>query len=136
MNRIDPAVLTETAKEAVLYANTPSYLLEKLRKDPAIQILRHANSPENLWGELKEAPPVTSALDMVGKYLFVVAVATSEWPEKWAALSSLNLRDLEWGETLWKLIQAENVPTATVHAVIDSKGPATFSWNQPELIAR
>ena len=131
MQNLDPKALTPTAKEAVLYANTPSYLLEKLRKDQGVRYLQAETDPHTLWEQLNQAKTVSNAEEVVWKYLLVVAIATSNWHERWAALSRTNLEDLEWGKVLWRLVQAEDVPTSNSTRMIDSKIDApTFLWNR------
>jgi hypothetical protein len=131
MTDVNEVVLTSSAQEAVLYANTASYLLEKLRRDSAVQMLQNDERPDDLLELLKEAGPARDALDVVRKYLLLVAVATSDWSERWKALSEIDLSDLEWAEAILGLVRAENIPTTTFD-VIAGDQPAIaqrFNWN-------
>jgi hypothetical protein len=132
MNKFSDVELTDSAKEAVLFANTPSYLLERLRKDSAVQILQHGCAPGCLFEMLSESGPTKDALDVVRKYLLLVAITTSNWPDRWENLSKLDLSDLEWGDTLLELMRAESIPTQTINVVGETRDakPKAFYWNQ------
>jgi hypothetical protein len=137
MSNIDSVDLTQSAKSAVLYANTPSYLLEKLKRDAAIQVLLHNASPQELLDLLKHAGPAASALEVARKYVVLIALAASNLPDKWTALSGLNLSDLEWGELILRMAKAQEVPTHQAFAAMsDVNSLNEFKWNQRELIGR
>lgn len=130
MEKLDPRALTTTAKEAVLYANTPSYLLERLRKDSGVRLLQTELKPACLGRHLYRATKVASAEEMVWKYMLVVALATSDWPYKWKVFSRADLGDLEWGNLLWQLVKAEDIPTSSTTTMINPTiQGATYLWN-------
>lgn len=134
MNSIESVDLTQSAKDAVLYANTPSYLLEKLKRDAAVRILSHKLAPSELFDLLSHAGPASNALEIVRKYVLLVALATSSLPDKWDVLSKLNLSDLEWGKLILRIAQAQEVPTHQAFVVAgDSGNRNEFKWNQPEM---
>jgi hypothetical protein len=135
MSNIESVDLTQSAKSAVLYANTPTYLLDKLKRDAAIQILLHGTSPEELFETLCHAGPAENALDIARKYVLLVAVASSSLTNKWEALAKLDLSDLEWGKLILKMAQAQDVPTHQAFTMSSSVGnPNEFRWNQRELV--
>jgi hypothetical protein len=137
MNTIESVDLTQSAKDAVLYANTPSYLLEKLKRDAAVQNLVHKNPPSELLDLLSRLAPASNVLEIARKYVLLVALATSSLPDKWDSLSALDLSDLEWGKLILRIAQAQDVPTHQAYVVADDTGNRNdFKWNQPEMAGR
>jgi hypothetical protein len=77
------------------------------------------------------------AEELVWKYLLLVAIATSEWAERWKALSDTDLSDLEWGELLWKLMKAQEAPTSSATKSFQTgNAPTAFLWNRRDLVLK
>ena len=122
--------ITSSAKEAILYANTPTFLLDRLRKDASVRQLLDTHSPEEILGMLKESGRVQSPLELTRKYVLLVALLTSDWENRWKAAETVNVDDLEWGGIITNLAQAEDVPT-TYEVVVSQDRPEdhqTFTW--------
>ena len=129
--------ITSPAKEAVLYANTPAFLLDKLRKDVSVRRLIEAGSTEIL-DALKRSGHAKNALELATRYVLLVALVTSDWEGRWEAADSLDLTDLEWGKAIISLAQAEAVPT-TYRTVVSQASPKdcnTFSWSASGEVGR
>jgi hypothetical protein len=137
MSNIESVDLTQSAKSAVLYANTPTYLLDKLKRDAAIQTLLHGTPAQELLRLLRDAGPAVDALDIARKYVILVALASSNLPGKWEALSGLDLSDLEWGKLILKMAQAHEIPTHQAFTDVSDGGcPNEFKWSRRELVGR
>jgi hypothetical protein len=112
------AIATASAKEAVLVANTPSFLVDRLRKDIAVQYVLDSMTPAQIVQALREAlsHPITDATELVPRYVYLVALSTVDPhnQEIWNQIKSLDLSQLEWGEAIRRLMRAEAVPTTTL----------------------
>jgi hypothetical protein len=111
------SITTASAQEAVLVANTPSFLLDRLRRDVAVQTvaanLTGKETVSALRGALDPAPQ--SVLGIVAAYVYLVALSYSDPQdvELWKEIDELDLSNLEWGDAIRRLISAESVPTIT-----------------------
>jgi hypothetical protein len=118
------AIATPSAKEAVLIANTPSFLLDRLRKDIAVQYVLDSMTPPEIVGALRDAlaRPAKEAADLVPRYVYLTALSTidPQDQELWKQILSLDLSQLEWGEAIRRLIRAEAVPTTTLDFALSS----------------
>lgn len=92
-------VATPSAKEAVLIANTPVFLLDRLRKDVAVQYVLDSMTPPEIVRALSEslARPVRDASELVPRYVYLVALSTvdPQDQELWKQILSLDLSQLE-----------------------------------------
>jgi hypothetical protein len=121
-------IATPSAKEAVLIANTPSFLLDRLRKDIAVQFVLDNMSAPEIVRALRSglANPPADATALVPLYVYLVALSGFDPQDKevWDQIRSLNLSGLEWGETIRGLICADAVPTTIMEfTVSDSPKP-------------
>lgn len=108
---------TPSAKEAVLVANTPGFLLNRLRRDTAVQTVIDTMSFDNivmaLRDSLSHAP--SNALDLVPSYIYLTALSVANPTDinDLDKISSLDLSNLEWGNAMRSMILAEAIPTTT-----------------------
>jgi hypothetical protein len=118
------SIATPTAKEAVLVANTPSFLLDRLRKDIAVQyVLDNMSMPEIVQAFTEASKrPVNDVAELVPRYVYLVALSTADPrnQEIWSQISALDLSQLEWGEAIRRLVRAEAVPTTTLEFALSS----------------
>ncbi len=119
------SLATDSAKEAVLVANTPSFLLDRLRKDVAVQtVLDNMNSREIVVA-LREtlARPAKSPAELVPAYVYLVALSSADPQDEalWKQISSIDLSGLEWGDTIRAVISAEAVPTTALEFSVCDK---------------
>jgi hypothetical protein len=118
------AIATASANEAVLVANTPAFLLDRLRKDIAVQYVLDSMTALEIIKALREAlaRPAKEASDLVPRYVYLTALSTIDPKEVdlWEQISSLDLSQLEWGEAMRRLIRAEAVPTTTLEFSLSS----------------
>jgi len=112
------AIATASAMEAVLVANTPSFLLDRLRKDIAVQYVLDNMSPPEIIKVLREAlaRPVQDVTEIVPRYVYLAALSTVDPQDQalWQQILSLDLSNLEWGEPIRRLMRAEAVPTTSL----------------------
>jgi hypothetical protein len=117
-------IATSSAKEAVLIANTPAFLLERLRKDIAVQYILDSMSGREIVRTLSEAlaSPPKDPSEIVPLYIYLVALSSvdPEDQELWNQIRSLDLSHLEWGEAIRRLIYAAAVPTTTLDFALSS----------------
>jgi hypothetical protein len=111
------SIITPSAKEAVLIANTPSFLLDRLRKDIGVQTIVDNMSGADIVAALSAtlAHPPKDPSEMVLAYVYLAALASSDPldAELRKKISSLDLANLEWGNVIRSVILAEAVPTTT-----------------------
>jgi len=118
------AIATPSAEEAVLIANTPAFLLERLRKDIAVQYVLDSMSGREIVSALRDAlaRPPKDVAEIVPLYVYLAALSSvdPEDQELWEQIRSLDLSHLEWGEAIRRLIYAAAVPTTTLDFSLSS----------------
>jgi hypothetical protein len=104
------------ANEAVLVANTPFYLLDRLRKDSSVAHLAQSLSSAAILDELRDLSAIDPqrVQDIVQRYVYLAALAMKDPREVWPGLNQIDLRKLEWGEQLRAMIEAQTVATSRV----------------------
>lgn len=117
-------IATPSASEAVLIANTPAFLLDRLRKDIAVQYILDSMSGREIVRALQTSLARTAkdASDIVPLYVYLAALSSvdPEDQELWEQILSLDLSHLEWGEAIRRLIYAAAVPTTTLDFCLSS----------------
>jgi len=112
------SLATDSAKEAVLVANTPSFLLDRLRKDVAVQTVLDNLTSGQIVASLRDvlARHPKEPAELVPAYVYLVALSSADPQDEalWREISSIDLSGLEWGNTIRTLISAEAVPTTTL----------------------
>ena len=112
------SITTASAQEAVLVANTPSFLVDRLRKDVAVQTVAVNLDGRQILSVLRGilTPPPNDVLGIVTAYVYLVALSYSDPQdgELWAEFGNLDLSALAWGDIIRGLIVAESVPTITL----------------------
>lgn len=117
-----PAMDLKTANEAVLVANTPSFLFDRLRRDAAVDYVSKTLPASEILENLRFS--VTEPLnvqDVVLGYVYLVALTMKPSTEVWPVLERLDLSRLEWGSEIRALMKAEAIPTS--HVVMATAGP-------------
>jgi hypothetical protein len=110
-------IVTSSAKEAVLVANTPSFLLDRLRKDDAVRFVLDKMKPSEIVAALQEglASPPPDAVALVPLYVYLAALSSTDPSDRetWNKIRALDLSHLEWGEAIRNIVLASAVPTTT-----------------------
>ena len=116
------SLATDSAKEAVLVANTPSFLLDRLRKDVAVHTVVDNMSGAEILAALRLAlaKPAKDPSETVLAYVFLVALSSVDPNdvELWKQISSVDLSGLEWGDVIRALISAEAIPTTALEVSV------------------
>lgn len=111
-------IVTSSAKEAVLVANTPSFLLDRLRKDTAVRFVLDQMKPSAIVAAIRDglANPPRDAVSLVPLYVYLAALSSTDPndQETWTEFRGLDLSRLEWGEAIRNIILATAVPTTTL----------------------
>jgi len=117
-------IATASAKEAVLVANSASFLLDRLRKDISVRYvienMRLSDIVRTLKSGLDSVPNDPAAL--VSLYVYLVALSATDPSDRetWKQIEMLDLSGLEWGNVIRKLIAADAVPTTTLEFTLPS----------------
>lgn len=112
-----------TANEAVLVANTPSFLLDRLRRDAAVAYVAGSLKTSQILDaltQLSEIPP-SSPRELVERYVYLIALGQKNASEVWPRLDELDLSHLEWGNQIRETMKAERI--STTHVEIGAPGP-------------
>ena len=108
----------------MLVANTAAFLLDRLRKDIAVQYVLDSMRPAEIVSALREAlaHPPNDASELVPRYVYLAALSTIDPKDQelWKQILSLDLSQLEWGEAIRRLIRVEAVPTTTLDFSLSS----------------
>lgn len=109
-------IMTPAAKEAVLVANTASFLLDRLRKDSGVRSLADRHSVDQLIGWLKDRLPHApdSAEALVARYMYLAALSMKEPREVIPKIDALDLSQIEWGGAIRELIREGARPTTEI----------------------
>lgn len=106
---------SDSAKETVLFANTPNYVLDRLRKDTATAYVADKLQTEEIVDALSRlgAMPIQEPLELVRAYVFLVAASLKpdlfgKFREKF---ESIGLANLPWGDEIRHAILAESIPS-------------------------
>jgi hypothetical protein len=112
------------ANEAVLVANTPSFLLDRLRRDMSVDHVSRTLETSEIIEFLRncETAAPTRVHDIVQRYVYLVALAMKDPAEVWPILDEIDLSGLEWGEQIRSLMRAQAIPTNNV--VLPPDAPA------------
>jgi hypothetical protein len=117
-------IVTSSAKEAVLVANTPSFLLDRLRKDSGVRFVLDKMKPLEIVAALRDGLANTpqDALSLVPIYVYLVALSNTDPDDKetWNRFREIDLSRLEWGEAIRNIILASAVPTITLDFTLSS----------------
>jgi hypothetical protein len=117
-------IVTASAKEAVLVANTPSFLLDRLRKDTAVRFVLDKMKPSEIVTALQEglASPPRDAVALVPLYVYLASLSSTDPSDRetWNKVRALDLSHLEWGEAIRNIILASAVPTTTLDFTLAS----------------
>ena len=107
-------VETATAKEAVLFANTSSFLVHRLRKDASTSYVAHELPTADILDLLNEQcnKSFSGPLDVVRGYVLLVALSLKDDLKNFKnRLNAIDLAQLEWGGEIRRMILEERVPT-------------------------
>jgi len=112
-------VETSSAKEAVLFSNTASFLLDRLRKDSSVSYVAHKLKTEEILDALKESSKNSpkDVLDLLWIYVFLVALSLKDDLEKFQdALNAIDLSQIQWGAEIRRAI-TENRTATNIFAI-------------------
>jgi hypothetical protein len=122
-NLEEKLIETPTAKEAVLYANTPGYLYDRLKKDTSVSYVAHELSTEDILRKLEAVSHKAqeSALALVQTYVFLTALSLKDdLLQHRSQFEALDLKRVEWAEQIRQLILHESIPTGFSRIVYHS----------------
>ena len=104
----------EAAEEAYVLANTPLFLLRKLKHDPRVVALAHSESPEQLFDALTTAvtqTPVTLA-DKLRPFILLIALGIKgELSRLTQALNLTAPAKPEWFNYICRVLIETSLPT-------------------------
>lgn len=119
--------LSSNAKEVVLVANTPSFLLRQMQRDPAVQFIVESVAPDKLFSYFSNSlcSENDRAEALVEKYICLIALGAMNAPQVWKKVHGLNLSCLQWGEAIVALIDASK---SSAFSVASPQPTAPFSY--------
>jgi len=97
-----------------LFANTPTFLLERLRKDTSVSYVASILSTEEIIDVIRElcSSPPKEPIDVVRAYVFLVSLALKDDVERFKGkLEAIDLSSLQWGSQIRAKIIGERIPT-------------------------
>ena len=118
-------VETDSAKEAVLFSNTASFLLDRLRKDSAASYLAQKMDAAEIVDMLAERckEPPTDPIDLLWVYVSLAALSlTDDLPKLTDKLNAIDLRHVQWGDEIRRAILQGLTPSNFVGVEYESLG--------------
>jgi hypothetical protein len=107
-------VETPSAKEAVLFSNTASFLLDRLRKDSSAAYVAHKLKTDEIVELVKDrikAPPA-SPLDLLWLYVLLAALSLKDDLQQFKdRINSNDLSQFQWGDEIRKYILEDKTTT-------------------------
>lgn len=112
-------------------ANTPLFLLRKLREDASVQEIGRSFLPDEILVELRNALSATPAdvEDFVRPYVYLVALGTQDARhlEKIGALNDVQKWSWEWFEYLRQVLSEVSIPTVDQTLKMPAQATTTVS---------
>ncbi len=115
----------KSLREALILANTPSYLYKRLLENPSVHRLARTQSTNELLdiyrGAAAKADP--SADDVALGYAALVAITLKDFREARAALDGLRNNDLHWADSIIEMFFQR--PSSTSAITVKQAAPPT-----------
>lgn len=110
--RIEPS---QIAQEAVISANTGSYVFRRLLDDPFVRYISATTTTQEIieWFAAQPKLP-TDAKDAVVRYMYLVALSWKLPEESVRAVRTISLDGLEFGQEIARLIESKAIPTSQI----------------------
>ncbi len=106
-------VETPSVKEVVLYANTPSFLIDRLRRDDATSYLTQMLGTEETITFLHRIERPTDITELLWAYVLLASLFLRDDIAQFEGkLASLDLSQIQWGDDIRKSLLAERIPTS------------------------
>ncbi len=106
-------VETPSVKEVVLYANTPSFLIDRLRRDDATSYLAQMLTTEETINFLHRIEHPTDITELLWAYVLLASLfLRSDIAQFEGKLASLDLSQIQWGDDIRRSLLAEAIPTS------------------------
>ena len=105
---------TQSAKETVLFANSPTYLLNRLRKDNSVSYVADTLQTDEIIARLAAlcADRPKEPIDLVRTYVFLVALSLKDDLDDFRSkVSAIEMSQLQWGAWIRDKILSERIPT-------------------------
>jgi hypothetical protein len=118
-------VETPSAKEAVLFSNTASFLLERLQKDSASTYISQRLKTEEIVSLLEERSktPPANPIDLLWIYLLLAALSLKpDLPAFKDRLTSIDLRSVQWGDEIRRSVMEAPTPSTFVAVEFEPLG--------------
>jgi len=126
-------VETPSAKEAVLFSNTPSFLLDRLRKDSASSYIDQKMNKEEIASLLEERSktPPASPVDLLWIYVLLAALSLkSDLLDFKDKLANIDLTHVQWGDEIRRAILQGLTPSTFLgveYEAVGKKSPVSVS---------
>jgi hypothetical protein len=115
-NGIEPKfVETSSVKQVMLYTNTPSFLLSRLRKDSATSYVANTLSAKDTIEALSRLKQPKNVDELLWVYVLLASFALRDQEQLETVrreLETIDLSMVEWGNDLRQAILSEATPTA------------------------
>ena len=107
MERTD--FVTESARQFALIANSPLFLINRLKADSGVQAIAARFSPDEIFETLRDffITPVIESDNAVDIYVWLVAFAIVSTPTQWGKLAGLSLPDVRWMRDMVAVLASE-----------------------------
>lgn len=101
-----------------LFANTPSFLFERLRREPAVSQLATDFSADQLAGFVLavDQDEKRTALSVAAAYCALVALTFHNYKAAKVAMESLSTKNLNWVPAICQLWESVRLPSTTVES--------------------
>jgi len=125
---MDPLIrrlaLDETIQEFFLVANTPQFLLRKLRDSSLVRAVSELYTADELAAFIRSERETFAERDSIEVYILLVALALQNTDEAFDEIAKTELSFGQWSEAIRRILLEDFTSTNAEQAVIERD-----SWN-------
>jgi hypothetical protein len=106
---------TPSAKEAVLFANEPGFLVDRLQKDTSVSYVASALSTDEIIEALSgiSHSQGKNAIDFVRAYIFLVSLSLKDDLDRFKdRINEIDLSKLQWGDQIRSKVLGSRVSSS------------------------
>jgi len=116
------------ANEAVLVANTPSFIFKRLREDSVVRYIADTHSADDIasWFAHHSDVPKT-AEELVLRYMYLVAISMKNATDIFRLIGQIPVDSFQWGKEISELAIARARPMTVIPIETNKPKPKSIT---------